>query len=254
LSLFTLYKTSIEEKEKLSRDLEELREKLLDKDEFKTFESRAKELASLKEKKLLALGKIEEEIEALTLSYKEVHNKLRLEFITQRDKYATVQSIEELFKVSEVSQKIYHTKLESSLKLFNRLFRAKIAPFLEIYQHIQDIYMNEKFNVIVEDTKMNHLDIKLLSAGQKQILSFILITTILEFKNFIDFIFIDTPFGRLSNKSRDFIFNSYYLKFSHLTLLLTSSEYGYLKDKKIPFKEYTISKDNLGSHLGALND
>ena len=79
------------------------------------------------------------------------------------------------------------------------------------------------------------------------ILTFILISTILEFKQFIDFIFIDTPFGRLSNKNRDFIFNNYYLKFSYLTLLVTSSEYDYLKDNS--FKEYMIEKDNLGSNI-----
>jgi DNA sulfur modification protein DndD len=108
---------------------------------------------------------------------------------------------------------------------------------------------NEKFKVVLKDTKGSFLDMTLLSAGQKQILSFILISTILEFKKFVDFIFIDTPFGRLSNKSRNFIFNNYYLNFSYLTLLITSSEYDYLKQQNIYFKVYEIRKNKFGSTI-----
>jgi DNA sulfur modification protein DndD len=115
--------------------------------------------------------------------------------------------------------------------------------------NIEKIYINDKFKIIIEGKNEKTLDITLLSAGQKQILSFILITTILEFNRFVDFIFIDTPFGRLSNKNRDFIFNNYYLNFSHLTLLVTSSEYEYLKKQHIDFKLYEIIRDEYGSKI-----
>jgi len=144
--------------------------------------------------------------------------------------------------------------LVESLNKFNELLSKKIIPFLEIYRHINKIYINSKFRVILEGINNEEFNIALFSAGQKQILSFIIISTILEFKRFVDFIFIDTPFGRLSNKSRDFIFNNYYLEFSNLNLLITSSEYDYLKDKKSEFKEYTIEQNSLGSIIKEARD
>jgi len=178
-----------------------------------------------------------------------VHKKLRLEFIAKRDKYAKIKTIEELYNISEVSQEVYNKKLQGSLKSFNTLLSEKVKPFIEVYQHIEKIYINDKFKVVLADEKGSFLDMTLLSAGQKQILSFILISTILEFKKFVDFIFIDTPFGRLSNKSRDFIYNNYYLNFSYLTLLITSSEYDYLTQQNIQFKLYEIRKNRLGSTI-----
>lgn len=246
-------KNTIEEKEKLVIELDELRQKLLNKKEFQKFEALIDELNTIKETKALMLSQTEEEIEELNSQYKEVHKKLRLEFIAKRDKYSSIKTIEELENISKISRQVYDIKLEKSLTVFNQLFKTKIKPFLETYTHIKEITINEKFKLNIIDSKEKILDITLLSAGQKQILSFILISSILEFKNFIDFIFIDTPFGRLSNKNRDFIFNTYYLNFSYLTLLVTSSEYDYLKDKNVDFKEYTIYKDDLGSHLGVLN-
>ncbi len=118
-----------------------------------------------------------------------------MEFLSKRDKYAKIKAIEELYNISDISKKVYETKLKDSLSQFNTLLEKKIKPFLETYQHIEKIYINDKFKVIVEDKEQKPLDITLLSAGQKQILTFILISTILEFKQFIDFIFIDTPFG-----------------------------------------------------------
>jgi DNA sulfur modification protein DndD len=186
--------------------------------------------------------------------YKEVHKQLRLEFIAKRDKYAKIKAIEELYNISEVSQEVYDRKLFGSLNQFNTLLSEKVKPFLSIHQHIKKIYINDKFKVILEDEKGSFLEMELLSAGQKQILSFILISSILEFKKFVDFIFIDTPFGRLSNKSRDFIFNNYYLKFSYLTLLVTSSEYDYIEQQESSFKEYTIERNKLGSTIGVVKN
>ncbi len=253
LKLLTQIKNAIEKRERFLVELDELRQKLLNKDEFQKFEALVSELNDLHESKALMLNNAEEEIENLNIQHKEVHKKLRLEFINKRDKYSSIKTIEELENISKISHQVYDDKLEKSLKAFNQLFKTKIKPFLETHKHIQNITINEKFKLDIFGSKDKLLDITLLSAGQKQILSFILISTILEFKNFINFIFIDTPFGRLSNKNRDFIFNTYYLSFSYLTLLVTSSEYDYLKDKNLDFKEYTIYKDNLGSHLGALN-
>jgi len=219
----------IAKKEKLLLKLKELKEKLLKKDDLRELEKENIVLKQEKENKELLFTQHNEKINEQKIKHKEIHKKLRLEFISKRDKYSKIKAIEELYNLSEISQEVYNKKLVESLNSFNELFNEKTKPFLETYQHIEKIYINDKFKVVLEDKDKKNLEISLLSAGQKQILSFILISTILEFKKFVDFIFIDTPFGRLSNKSRDFIFNNYYLNFSHLTLLVTSSEYDYLQ-------------------------
>lgn len=244
----------IERKENLLFKLEELKEKLLKKDDLRELEKENITLKESREAKELELTHQNENINETIIKHKEIHKKMRLEFISKRDKYSKIKAIEELYNLSEVSQEVYNQKLVGSLDRFNQLFSEKIKPFLETYQHIEKIYINNKFKVVLEDKDSNLLDISMLSAGQKQILSFILISSILEFKKFVDFIFIDTPFGRLSNKSRDFIFNNYYLNFSHLTLLVTSSEYDYLQTQKSNFDKYIIEKDKLGSKIGVVNN
>ena len=245
---------SIDEKEKLFKQLEEIKEKLLKKDNLKKLELEGIELSNKKHQKELELNQLNDKLDEKKSKYKEVQKQLRLEFIAKRDKYAKIKAIEELYNISEVSKEVYSQKLLGSLNQFNTLLSEKIKPFLSIHQHIKKIYINDKFRVILEDEKGSCLEIELLSAGQKQILSFILISSILEFKKFVDFIFIDTPFGRLSNKSRDFIFNNYYLKFSYLTLLVTSSEYDYIEEKKSSFKEYNIERNKLGSTIGVVKN
>lgn len=252
IKLLKSIKNNIDQKEKSLLILSKSKEKLLEKDNFRVLEEDGNALKKKREEIELKLSLLNEKLEEKHTQHKEIHKKLRLEFIAKRDKYAKIKAIEELYNISDISKKVYETKLKESLAQFNTLLAEKIEPFLETYQHIEKIYINDKFKVIVEDKEHRLLDITLLSAGQKQILSFILISSILEFKKFLDFIFIDTPFGRLSNKNRDFIFNNYYLKFSYLTLLVTSSEYDYLKDNS--FKEYVIEKDNLGSNIEVKDD
>ena len=244
----------IAKKEKLLLKLKELKEKLLKKDDLRELEKENIVLKQEKENKELLFTQHNEKINEQKIKHKEIHKKLRLEFISKRDKYSKIKAIEELYNLSEISQEVYNKKLVESLNSFNKLFNEKTKPFLKTYQHIEKIYINDKFKVVLEDKDKKNLEISLLSAGQKQILSFILISTILEFKKFVDFIFIDTPFGRLSNKSRDFIFNNYYLNFSHLTLLVTSSEYDYLQKHNKNFQKYIIKKNLLGSEIGVDND
>jgi DNA sulfur modification protein DndD len=249
LSILKKLRDSTDKKERLLEEFEEIKEKIIKKDNLEKLKTEGLKLKRDKERKELELNELSHKLEETINEHKEIHKKLRLEFIAKRDKYAKIKAIEELYNISEVSQEVYSKKLEGSLMSFNTLLSEKVKPFIEIYQHIEKIYINDKFKVVLEDEKGSFLDMTLLSAGQKQILSFILISTILEFKKFVDFIFIDTPFGRLSNKSRDFIYNNYYLNFSYLTLLITSSEYDYLKEQNSNFKLYEITKNKLGSTI-----
>lgn len=247
LAILKNLRDSRDKTERLLEEFEEIKEKIIKKDNLKELELEGLDLKKNKENKELDFNHLSDKLDETITKHKEVNKKLRLEFIAKRDKYAKIKTIEELYNISEVSEEVYNKKLQGSLKSFNILLSEKVKPFIETYQHIEKIYINNKFKVILEDKKGSFLDMTLLSAGQKQILSFILINSILEFKKFVDFIFIDTPFGRLSNKSRDFIFNNYYLKFSHLTLLVTSSEYDYVDKQNISFKEYEIIRNKLGS-------
>ena len=244
----------IDTQEKLLKQLEEIKEKLVKKDNLKKLEIEGIELSNKKHQKELEFNQLNDKLDEKQSKHKEVHKQLRLEFIAKRDKYAKIKAIEELYNISEVSEEVYNRKLFGSLNQFNTLLSEKVKPFLSIHQHIKKIYINDRFKVILEDRKGSFLEIELLSAGQKQILSFILISSILEFKKLVDFIFIDTPFGRLSNKSRDFIFNNYYLKFPYLTLLITSSEYDYIEQQESSFKEYTIERNKLGSTIGVVKN
>ena len=253
-TLLNRIKSLISQKESLLTQYEDIKQKLLKKGNLEQLEQDKISLEDNKKNQELELTMIQEKLKENIVEHKEIHKKLRLEFISKRDKYSKVKSIEELYNISSVTQKVYNEKLVESLNKFNELLSKKIIPFLEIYRHINKIYINSKFRVILEGINNEEFNIALFSAGQKQILSFIIISTILEFKRFVDFIFIDTPFGRLSNKSRDFIFNNYYLEFSNLNLLITSSEYDYLKDKKSEFKEYTIEQNSLGSIIKEAKD
>jgi len=244
----------IDKKEKLIEQLEETKERLIKKNDLKKLQLESTKLTKERQQKELEFNQLTDRLDDTQTEYKEVHKQLRLEFIAKRDKYAKIKAIEELYNLSEVSKEVYSQKLSGSLIQFNTLLSKKVKPFITIYQHIKKIYMNDKFKIILEDNRGSFLEMTLLSAGQKQILSFILISTILEFKKFVDFIFIDTPFGRLSNNSRDFIFNNYYLKFSYLTLLVTSSEYDYIKKQNISFQTYEIERDKLGSMIKEVNN
>ncbi len=205
----------------------------------------------LKNREILEFNLIDSEkkLETLNLENKEVEAKLRIEFINKREKFANIKSYEELFNISKGADKIYILKLKQNLEDFNKIFAINLKPFLAKYHHISKIFLNEDFNIILLDKKESTLNLSLISAGQKQILSFLIINSVLEFKNFSDFMLIDTPFGRLSNENRDFILNDSYMKFENLTLLMTSSEFDYIKTKNLNFKEYHLAKNMFGTEV-----
>ena len=132
---------------------------------------------------------------------------------------------------------------------FNQALDKSTIVFRNIYSHIQNIYITKNLTFEILGKNNCKLNIELLSAGQKQVLNFLTIKTILEFKNFSNFLMVDTPFGRLSNKNRDLIFNDCYSKFNQLSLLLTDSEFDFLKFKNLNFKKYEIFKDHFGSRI-----
>ena len=183
-----------------------------------------------------------------TETLKEVNRTLTQSFKENQHKYAFIKGYEELHQVAKVSEKVYKEELNEKLEIFNKTLKRNTSSFLKQYQHINEIYIDEKHNIIIGDGT-NHLDTNLLSAGQKQVLNFLIVKSILEFKEFASFIMIDTPFGRLSNVNKELLFNDCYLQFDHLILLLTDSEFEFIESQKLKYNTYQIIRDEKGSKI-----
>lgn len=195
-----------------------------------------------------SLTEIEESIEQNTLEAKEINRTLTQSFKANQEKYAFIKGYEELRIIAQISTKVYNQKLERNLVLFNQKLQDNTAKFLKQYEHIKKIYIDNAHRIIISDGK-EILSTELLSAGQKQVLNFLIIKTILDFKEFTSFIMIDTPFGRLSNKNKELLLHTCYLSFDTLILLLTDSEFDFVKTQNLKYKTYQIERNSLGSKI-----
>jgi len=191
---------------------------------------------------------LEESMENNSLEAKEIHRVLTQSFKANQEKYAFLKGYEELQMIAQISNKVYKQKLEKNLVLFNEKLQNNTAKFLKQYEHIKEIYIDNTHRIVISDGQTT-LHTELLSAGQKQILNFLIIKTILDFKEFTSFIMIDTPFGRLSNKNKELLLHTCYLSFENLILLLTDSEFEFVKTQNIKYKTYQIERNLLGSKI-----
>ena len=211
------------------------------------------ESRDLQEEELNALDtyiqELIEEIESNTLKSKEINKTLTQVFKENQHKYAFIKGYEELQIISNVSARVYKKRLDKQLSIFNEKLRENTSRFLKQYDHINDIFIDTSHHIIIVDKKERKLSTELLSAGQKQVLNFLIVKTILDFKDFASFVMVDTPFGRLSNKNKELLLNSCYLSFENLILLLTDSEFDFVKTQNLKYKTYQIQRDNLGSRI-----
>jgi DNA sulfur modification protein DndD len=191
---------------------------------------------------------LESSIEDISLKIKDVDKILTQTFKTNQNKYAFIKGYEELRVISNVSGKVYKQRLERKLQIFNKKLKENTTDFLKQYEHIQDINIDKNHRIIISDGK-DPLNTELLSAGQKQVLNFLIVKTILDFKEFASFIMVDTPFGRLSNKNKELLLHSCYLSFDNLILLLTDSEYEFIESQNLKYKTYQIQRDSMGSNI-----
>ena len=187
--------------------------------------------------KEVELEEINSKIDQTLILKNNLLSEIRKNFLENREKYSKVKAISSLYNISYKAKELYLNKLDEKLTYFNSLLSKNSQKFLDKYK-FKNIKISNKFQIMIDD-----FDIENFSSGQKQLLSFILIKSFLDVKHFIDFIFVDTPFGRLSNENRDFIFYDYYLSFKNLTLLVTSSEFDYINSKNISYKKYQIIKE-----------
>ncbi|MBN2965189.1 hypothetical protein JWV37_10385 [Sulfurospirillum sp. T05] len=191
---------------------------------------------------------LEATIFELANEIKETDRTLTQAFKVDQDKYSSMRGYRELKAIASASAKVYARNLEKNLDIFNKKLKQNTANFLRQYEHIEEIFIDAQHKIVVSDGK-KILNTKLLSAGQKQILNFLIIKTILEFKKFASFVMVDTPFGRLSSKNKDLLLSGCYLEFDVLVLLLTDSEYEFVKTQNLQHKHYQIQRTLVGSKL-----
>ncbi|MGE4378921.1 MAG: hypothetical protein AB7E16_03310 [Candidatus Izemoplasmatales bacterium] len=197
------------------------------------------------EQKILELkNKIEDD----SLELKDLNKTITQAFRENQSQYAVIKGYEELQAISKISAQLYEKKLLDNLKIFNKKLEQNTAKFLAQYKHIKNIVVNKNLEIVISDEN-SQLSTNLLSAGQKQILNFLIIKTILDFKDFTSFVVVDTPFGRLSNKNKELLLNTCYLNFENLVLLLTDSEYEFIKSQSLKYKKYNILRNDNGSFL-----
>ena len=194
---------------------------------------------------------LESSIEDISSKVKEIDKILTQIFKTNQTKYAFIKGYEELRVISNVSGKVYKQRLKNKLIHFNHQLQENTRNFLKQYEHIKDIYIDLNHRIVISDGK-DVLNTELLSAGQKQVLNFLIVKTILDFKEFASFVMVDTPFGRLSNKNKELLLNTCYLEFDNLILLLTDSEYEFIQSQDLKYTTYQIQRDKVGSKIQEL--
>ena len=176
---------------------------------------------------------------------KQLQKYLTKLFNAQKENYAAIQSYNQLQVISKVAKKIYNKKLSNQIKIFNKYLQKEIVVFTNIYSHISKIEIDNNLNIMILDNTDKYLDINLLSAGQKQLLNFLIIKAILNFKNIGEVLVVDTPLGRLSKENQTIIYENCYKHFSQLVLLLTDTEYEKISQEKA--KIYHIIRDKNGA-------
>lgn len=225
-------------------DLKKMKTIYLDEvasEKIKELNNNLNQFLSKEEELSLKISEFEKQLSEKRLALQKIEANLRVEFLEQREKYSKIKTIEEIVKLEKASETLLIKERTKSLKRFNRMFYKNQKSFLEKYVNLKEIFIDDNFNIATANNSL-----ELLSSGQKQILSFIFVTTILDFYNISSSIFVDTPFGRLSFENRDFIL-SLYFKFENITLLLTNSEVNTLLG--LNFQIYKIFQDNKGSKI-----
>lgn len=221
----------------LNDEYQQLKETLIEKNSKK--DSLEKEILNIVDK-----------IEILITENKSLEKELTQIYKNQKNSFAILKSFESLNQIAEFSKEIYSNILKDKLLEFNNSLKDVTKIFKNIHNSIERIYLDENFNLNLIDNMNKKLNKEFLSAGQKQVLNFLIIKNILEFNKFSDFLFVDTPFGRLSDSNRVLILNECYLKFNQLVLLITDNEYNFLESQNLKAdKIYNIKKEKNYSRI-----
>jgi DNA sulfur modification protein DndD len=156
-------------------------------------------------------------------------------------------------------ENVLENKTSESVCKFNEILKPIVSKFTALYPNINSIYLRKDLSLAILDRDEKNVD--LLSAGQKQVLNFLIIKALIQYGGFSDFVVVDTPLGRLSKANRKLIMNECYTSFNQMTLLITDSEADgilelsknskSLKQAYPKSYEYTISLSLMGSIITA---
>ncbi len=250
------FRSMIEEMKNLQYEIKQIDLAIQDTETNAMEQEITRSLIEDKENKNELLSKLQHKIEDIDnsikndeASLKEINKKLTLIFKENQNAYAFMKGYEELQEVAKVAERVYNEELTEKLEVFNKTLAKNTASFLKQYKHINEIYIDEKHRIIITDGEKK-LDTELLSAGQKQVLNFLIVKSILEYKAFASFVMVDTPFGRLSNANKKLLLDECYLQFDNLILLLTDSEFEFMQAQKLKYTTYYITRGTLGSQIG----
>ena len=250
------FKTLLEEMKTLQYEIKQIDAQIQDTETNTMEQEITRTLIESRDAQKIELASTESKAEDLVNSIandketlKEINRNLTKLFKENQDKYAFVRGYEELQGVARVARTVYRDELTDKLEVFNDTLAKNTASFLRQYKHIQDIYIDAQHRIIISDGEQK-LDTELLSAGQKQVLNFLIVKSILEYKEFASFVMVDTPFGRLSNANKKLLLEECYLQFDHLILLLTDSEFEFVQSQKLTYSTYHITRGALGSQIG----
>lgn len=168
-------------------------------------------------------------------------------------------------KKEEIERRIYHLeqrintkRIDNKLKILNALeksvnsykiklihkLRAELKErILDKYKillpndNIQDLEINEEFEIRLKDTREKLVIIESQSSGQKQILAIAIFWALSELSKSQIPLIIDTPLGRIDSTNRRSIIQNYYAQNLQTIILPTDSE--------ISQREYQYAKPHI---------
>jgi len=203
------------------------------------------------------LNEIIDELEFNISEKTKIQKALGVLISQEQNSYSKIKGIETLDGVIKEVDLVLNTKITECVSSFNIILKPIVAKFTNIYPDIQTIVLTEKLDLMILDRQKK--PVTLLSAGQKQVLNFLIIKALIQYGNFSDFVVVDTPLGRLSKGNRQLIMEDCYTSFEQMTLLITDSEADgilalsknakTLKQAYPKSNEYTISLSLMGSTI-----
>lgn len=219
-------------------------------EKLKTLEN---ELHSLE----MSLSESIDKLDELISKKNSIQADLAICFNHTQSAYSKIVGIESLDRIISETKNIIEKQSKERVEKFNHILEPIVANFTRLYPEMNIIQLNDDLTLKILDREGRK--VSLLSAGQKQVLNFLIIKALIAYGGFSDFIVVDTPLGRLSKVNRKLIMEECYTSFDQMTLLITDTEADgimelFPKAKSIKqaypkSREYTISLGLLGSTI-----
>lgn len=130
--------------------------------------------------------------------------------------------------------------------LINDLRNKLHAQILKNYKtlapddNVNDLEINDEFEIILKNIRNDTIQIISQSSGQKQILAMAIFWAISSISNSKVPLIIDTPLGRIDGENRERIIKNYYANSKTQVIILST-------DTEVAIKEYEYIKPNVAT-------